>query len=127
MDDFRGMLEGRDDEVIEALQKIVTASPDYVYTPPGDTGWCLYSYNGDPSCLVGQALAEVGVPIDALESFNPGGKYGEDVGLIASNAAIILGLAKSTGVYLQVAQKVQDNGKPWGEALAAAEAAIQQV
>ena len=93
---------------LEALRECVAeAGEDYVYK-----GSCVYALGGKPSCLIGKALAKLGVPITTLEWMD---EFGDTS-------------AKSMLPYLGVyndkvrrmayaAQTAQDTGFTWGFAL----------
>lgn len=71
---------------------------------------CLYVHDGQPSCLVGHALAKAGADVEMLESLNPGvAALSLDVHVpnVDSGAAAVF----------QAAQSVQDYGGMWGEAI----------
>jgi hypothetical protein len=111
------LLLGRDDEVINAVTRLVEASPEFVYESPVETA-CVYVFDGAPSCLVGQAFAAVGVPLDTLEDFD----INDDSGLFASTSASTvadnLGLTERTAFFLEAVQQRQDVQAPWKDALA---------
>ena len=50
------------EELFDAIKKRVDERPDFVY-PAGD---CKYQKDGEPSCLIGCALFDLGVPISNL-------------------------------------------------------------
>ena len=67
---------------------------------------CLYVYNGQPACIMGMALNELGVDIDTLEKFDA---EGETIhGVIRDNP----GLIEDDGHIseLDSIQKLQDVG-----------------
>ena len=106
---------------LELLERAVQEKgPDYVY-PKSDTQdedgdgdyVCLYrNADGSPSCIVGHVFNYLGVLP----------KVGE--GRSARQAVMDLGLVTGkwnpTSEILQTAQRDQDAGATWGEALAAA-------
>lgn len=95
---------------------------DYVDSKGGN-GSCKYVRDGAPSCLVGQVLAKVGVPLDRLKVADLG-QYGG--GVPADDLLVELedeGVLKyDTGVIalLSEAQRKQDIGYTWGSAVRAA-------
>ena len=93
--------------------------PDYVYESRNDDprGECVYVRGGYPSCVVGHALAIAGFPLSSLEQYDTAddssARYlDEHFSVVTTEAAAVL----------EAAQRLQDKGKPWGEALKAAEA-----
>lgn len=94
---------------------------DYVYplNPPGVEGpTCDYFREGEPSCIVGYVLSYMG--------------FGSDVvpreGVASEVVPQLTGcpLADPVALALGRAQRAQDGGKPWGEALAAFDAALAE-
>lgn len=97
---------------------------------------CEYVRDGAPSCLVGHVLADLGLPLDTLRKYDetPGGTgaYTLIRDLLAEGAIEIegfdgrdYGLARQPVVNLLTdAQSHQDGGKPWGEAVALAQAGV---
>lgn len=116
------------EDVLAEVIKLGEAEPDFVYTdqPGADfDGTCHYLYGNAEGegrgCIVGQALLNLGVSKERIESFR------EDyVDLFLPN---VLGLAfpdrDSPGLKaiqtLTNIQYAQDDGKPWGEAVKAGE------
>lgn len=108
-------------KAIEALRHVVSSTPggfDFVYTPPSDKDMCVYVRDGVPSCLVGQALAYLGVSIDVLEGLDTAC---EGKSASADVLAVYYLTTDTAGRVLQTAQSVQDRQEPWGKALEAAE------
>jgi hypothetical protein len=114
------------EQVHEAMKKAVQEKgEDYTYVQYG--GECYYRHpdTKEKSCLIGHVLVEVGVEstlIDALERFS--------IGAILSEARPPFALPlrevfdKRTIYAMNVAQESQDQGSPWGDALADFEAAM---
>ncbi|MFJ8818180.1 hypothetical protein [Amycolatopsis thermoflava] len=75
---------------------------------------CVYAHNGAPSCLVGHALHRAGVPVEDLAKMT--GQIDE---LSWWPESLDVG-SDAVEVFL-AAQYAQDEGSPWGDALAAAE------
>jgi hypothetical protein len=109
-------------DIGEKLISIVRAkaeeNPEFVYLPPGGDGTsCLYVHDGQPSCLIGQALWGAGC-INAQFERN-----------WTHNTERIDGIALALGLELDPAeiewlgrvQDSQDNQAPWGRAVAAAD------
>jgi len=93
---------------------IATRGDDFVYdTHPGSGGTCQYVWEGQPDCLFGCYLADLGVPVEAFAPFE--GKSVDDLfvdghlkeyGVTAEPEAILAML----GV-----QNLQDNNYSWGD------------
>jgi len=115
-------------DVLVEVVKIGKTEPDFVYTnQPGVEygGSCHYLSGNDEGegrgCIVGQALLNLGISKERIESFredyadvflpnvlgiNPPGEVSEEYTTL------------KTITHIQYAQ---DNGKPWGEAVKADE------
>lgn len=115
-------------EAIQLLRNaIALKGEDYVYpVPDNDFGpGCLYVKNGQPDCIVGHALAELGVPVEKMEYRNDDSCREADVisaDSIGQNEAKLIsayGLAFTGGAMevLSVAQVLQDRGESWGFSL----------
>ena len=116
--------------VLAALEAVVAErGADWVYPDEWrDDGVCRYVVDGCPACIVGAALAHLGVPVDVLAVFE------------TSAAMLTYELGELGHVHkdddqwataaLVRAQFVQDGSPPdrppgtWGEALVAARAAV---
>lgn len=91
---------------------------DYVYAAPNEESEaCLYVYNGAPSCLVGHVLVAAGVPFEEIK----------EVEETSAHTAVprLLDVSVDLADALDAAQKKQDGGRPWGEALKAFEDALE--
>lgn len=99
-------------ETLDLLRRAVEAKgPDYVYVEPeGDVAACLYVHDGQPSCIVGHVLNYCGLLGLAEENKAP-----------SNIRALREHFDSAALVVLDAAQEIQDNGEPWGEALACAE------
>jgi hypothetical protein len=119
------------EQVRESAKKIVEANPDLIYTQTEEFknyGTCKYERFGEPSCLVGQVLARLGVPVEVLAELDEqsdGSINGEDVPTVLFNAGFEV--SNDAYRYMAEAQAVQDRtSRPntWGEALARAEGRV---
>ena len=103
--------------VVEAAIMLAEASPDHVYAMPGEgeSARCYYVWDGQPSCIFGQALVREGVPLDTLRDtechlWDTDGKTGLDHLL----PALGIEVQPSALGYLKLAQSEQDTGHEWG-------------
>lgn len=92
--------------VLEAL--VAEFGEDHIYKADerGENGraTCSYQEGGKPSCIVGHVLDRLGVEYNPeWEGINAGG--------------VLSGAPFYVARGLQKAQKLQDDGKTWGEAL----------
>lgn len=105
-------------QVIRALELAVDkAGKDFVYVKPDENFGCVYVLDGAPSCLVGNALHRLGVPIEQLKTHNT--VTANTLMEYLSGEGIIETSERATEV-LRAAQSIQDQGYPWGAALLAA-------
>ena len=87
---------------------------------------CVYTENGQPSCIVGHALASLGVPIETLELIDNVDREYTDSDMVSAYEDVL----KPNGIrigpkaleVLREAQEQQDAGLTWGYALEQAEA-----
>jgi len=115
--------------VLAALEAVVAErGAGWVYPDEWrDDGVCRYVVDGCPACIVGAALAHLGVPVDLLTAHEGVGAWALLESLGRTGAVTVVGPAVAMLYGVQV---VQDGGPPdrapgtWGEALAAAWAAV---
>jgi hypothetical protein len=111
-----------------ALYHVVQESPngrDTVYEPPVPEypGRCLYTYNGEPSCGVGKALAALGVPLNVLTILDTSSPSNN--GPLAAGSDYFTWNLEREGFRLTAEahdalsrfQRLQDRACTWGEAL----------
>ena len=108
-------------EIEQEVRSIAEKNPDFVYERPDPNGWCRYVYDGKPSCIVGHALANLGVELEFLQHLDTAidGGVGALEALqtydefeIDDNQAADL---------ISLVQNLQDSGVPWGQAVEQAE------
>ena len=109
------MLE--DQQVVNAIREVASSAPEYVYTKPNPTnGACLYfDESGNPSCLIGHALAKCGLMEDDVIE-----------GSAALDVLGAKGIDEDVALAATVAQDVQDGGGTWGYALEAFNEALKE-
>jgi hypothetical protein len=105
-------------DALRALEEAVAEKgEDYAYTGFDEEdprfACCLYVYGGQPSCIVGNALHRLGIPLDAFEPY-------EGKEIIDVVARVNWPIEVDAVDVLAVAQGEQDAGRPWGKALAKA-------
>jgi hypothetical protein len=82
---------------------------DYVY-PREERGYaCVYTFNGEPDCLIGLALFKMGVPITFLQDCDGMNN--------ALGVLLDLGFSRYVADAADWAQSLQDKGHTWGESL----------
>lgn len=121
--------------VVEGLQALVDVKgEDFVYNPvvldDGVGTQCVYVLDGAPSCLVGQFLANLGVPVERLEVADMG-SYGAGLpaGVLLENLRdeeVITYTDDHVCSALSEAQYAQDSGRTWGAALEEAKRIVER-
>lgn len=113
-----------DEQVLETLRQVVAeVGEDHFYNfEVLDDGYrlpCVYQQDGAPRCIVGHVLARLlpdeWLGLEVVKANLTATRLG---GLFSYYDAHMSGPAAHA---LRAAQRQQDAGKPWGEALAAAE------
>lgn len=96
----------------------------------GDGG-CLYVVDGRPACLIGAALARLGVPVSVLRSEGDGEELDDCAdgceGPLPARPlleTLCADLPPLLADAYQAAQDAQDKGRTWGEAYAETLAAL---
>ena len=103
-------------ELWAEVQKIAAERPDHVYEPPYGSD-CVYMHNGEPSCIVGQGFARLGLAperFDDIEENSVEGIFEDEWGLFSE---LVESDDPDAVSCMEVAQARQDAGKPWGEAV----------
>lgn len=114
---------------VAAVRQLAADSPDFVYEPPEDRRGCRYVFGGVPSCLIGQALVGVGVPIEQvadLDDYSTGDQPDTAVATVVPRLLAGLGVEMDSewaeiigwANYVQVRQDRRDK---WGRAVAKAD------
>lgn len=98
---------------LRLLKEVVAERPDYVYEKINNN--CFYVMGHKPSCVVGHVLIRAGWSPETLLPDND---------LLVEHMD---GLDETTAEILGAAQSVQDCGRPWREALEAAESTARRL
>lgn len=108
---------------IDLLRQVVATKGADITVP---SSGCVYFLNGQPSCLIGHAMALVGISKDDLTVTDEGftmefneSPLGPIITPLAESG--VLSLHTKAEAVWQAAQDAQDAGRTWGQALAAAE------
>lgn len=107
------------DMALEALNAAVDEKgDDYVYE--GEGTFCAYVANGEPSCIVGNALHRLGVSIPTLAEMD----YCAIGGAVITSPKVLevleyrgFTLDYDAVMLLSAAQTLQDDQVPWGDAV----------
>lgn len=100
------------EQIREAIKaEVEKEGPDFVYESPDEIE-CVYRHKGVPSCLIGRALDRLipGVQI-------PEGK--------TAFFALRELVTPAAATYADIAQRYQDRGYSWGDALNEAEETLE--
>ena len=103
-------------ELWAEVLKVAQEQPEHVYER-GEVGKCNYERNGQPSCIVGHAMHRLGVSTFDLREFDAA----EDsaIGDIIMMNPDMFDKDDKLGMELVIeAQDNQDQGVPWGQAVA---------
>ena len=109
-------------KLIEETRRVAAERADFVFD-----GDCLYVCDGEPACLLGHALWNLGVIDSALEisyiHISAGERLGSNNNVAIRDLADKLGLCmdESEFAWLEDAQWAQDVGRSWGYAVAYAD------
>lgn len=97
------------------VKKVAAEQPDYVYPEQ----YCRYQNDGKPSCIVGQALYRLGMPVSVLVEIDAAHGQGgiSAYGLPYERPDLFVDDSASDLFALAEAQEAQDNRLPWGEAV----------
>lgn len=103
-----------------ALEKAVAdKGADYVYYNPDHGRNCVYTSNGEPSCIVGTALVNLGFEPnpDWDNPFHPEAGVDEDDTAADTILPRFFDIPENVVLAACRAQLVQDTGGTWGAAL----------
>lgn len=115
---------------VQLAEEVVSGKEDFVYSPNdgvvvGIT--CTYERDGQPSCVVGQIFARLGVPVEELKLIDKQEHPGVTHGYSTSARVVtpyLFETDEKTVQFLNFLQRWQDNGASWGEALNEAKTAF---
>lgn len=108
------------DRALQLLREVVQGREDFVYEAPpdgSDRPRCVYADGDCPSCVVGHAMSWAGATPEQVRQMDEAKDGGIDLLKVPW-----LDLNDEARAVFFAAQQLQDNGKTWGAALAAAEA-----
>lgn len=98
-------------ELRAVVEGIAEANPEFIYIPE-DGESCLYTHsNGEPGCIIGRGLAEMGSQIPYDHDWN----FGTVVDSLIHHGLIVGDWEDR--LWLQTVQSEQDYRTPWGEAV----------
>lgn len=109
--------------VIDIAQEVVRLgkeNPDFVYNSPLKSGECVYVSGGEGSCIVGQALINLGVDIDILKASDYALVELGDGDMASSVIDKVLDVEDDDSdliYYIDDVQREQDQRTPWGAAI----------
>lgn len=112
-------------ELAAKVREIATANPDVTYFDIyrekfADTeSLCMYQLDGEPGCLVGQAMFELGLDPETIKEFDDLNSFGsEAIRAVVYLRDDVFELDDADELeFLSYAQSAQDEGQTWGEAI----------
>lgn len=125
------MIEITADSVLTGLEAVVDEFGEgFVYQRVAtDYGsGCFYVKNGEPDCIVAKFLTNLGVELHHLEfgdSANFGTAVAADELLERLEGFEVLKSSSRARYALRAAQRAQDSGHTWGDALSVAEQTLK--
>src|SRR5215469_16246470 len=117
-------------EVQQGIRAIVAeVGSDFTYVPikvdGRHTESCYYIHPEDkPGCLIGRYLASIGASPSVLHECNGQGSVPYIWATLKSYGFFFTDDAEA---WMRTVQQVQDRGRPWGEALTEADAALERI
>jgi hypothetical protein len=132
------MITIRTGALIKAIREQAAAKPAYVYQPTAVNEQCEYitfldtlDVEPEPGCIVGAALIDMGIPVDAFRLSTGYTPINEtSVGILLTTLNKVDGYATNAGEYpqdmewLNTVQDYQDQGFTWSEAINKADNAM---
>lgn len=120
------MISLTDEQILADLVAVVAGRESFYYEPPlvDDASTCVYfGEDGAPSCIIGHVLARHGITLADLQRDNPhlGARDYNDAGINMLLGIRLFACSDAAASALFNAQRMQDIGHSWGEALTAAE------
>lgn len=108
----------KDLEFVKAVRELAAENPNFIYEAPGENRTCLYVHEGDGSCLIGQALLRVGVPLNTVAGFD---ETAANLPVAANEALLSLGYSGAVSEWAGYVQSLQDRRELWAESVALAD------
>lgn len=104
------------EKVIAKVRELVVANPDFIYESPLGEGSCVNVYEGKGSCLIGQALFDLGIIDASIETDRVNGS-----GIYSVIRKFELDISEPEANWLATVQSCQDCGLAWADAISHAE------
>lgn len=102
------------EDLLLSMKRVVHGHEDDVYNKISSVE-CLYYRNGHPSCLIGHVLADLGLPVKIAPDGTAAHLEGKAADLVLWDAYDVTDERALT--LARNAQRVQDNGGTWGDAV----------
>lgn len=114
-----------DSDLVGEIRRLAGENPDYVYPD----AYCRYVKEGEGSCLVGQALINLGVPVNWFLDHSSDYNDLRNAGTFSEIRDLVPGLKVSDLVtdWVDTAQSSQDDQTPWAEAVEGADQCYPEV
>lgn len=117
----------RERALLLLAEAVAERGGNFVYTPTlknenSTSPGCFYARDGEPSCGVGLAMFNAGVPIEELEKWDSdgGGYIGSVFDHYFSHPESNVDMTLEAVRVFEAFQRPQDDGAKWGDALAQA-------
>ena len=105
------------DALVQAVRDLAKESPENIYLPALSGENCRYSTgqcdNGSCGCIVGQALARIGLDPASFEEMGNSPSASKVVGALSGKWG--------PGTWLRCVQQAQDSGRRWAIAIEVAD------
>lgn len=98
-----------------AREAVAEKGADYVYTNPlADEDYvgpvCLYAHGDECGCIVGNIYRRHGASIDQVRKL-------DKLGAVSAIPNEVFPRTEQADKFLRMVQRLQDGGRPWGEAV----------
>lgn len=125
------MIEITADVVTFELEALVNEKGEnFIYEqqvdPESGRAKCVYVHDGEPSCIVGRVLANLGVPLDRLALADAGPGTSADMLLNQLRDEDVITIPDGVQLALQEAQSRQDYRQSWGTAVRSAKNIMEE-
>lgn len=112
-------------ELEAEVRRLAAERPDFVYARPSGTTWgsCVYAHDGCGSCIMGQALINVGIPVEWFTESGTRNTWGigELISLLHFEERIADDFDRRATDWFSDVQTQQDLSNKWSDAIARAD------
>lgn len=118
------------DDLVNAIREVAEANPDFVYRAPSVHELCVYVDEGQPSCLVGHGLWNLGLINETFDNGEP--YWAKDANPNYQSVCDVLDrlglwdqMTEAQRVWVGVAQSTQDDSLSWGTSIRRADETVE--